>query len=321
MQATQEGQSLAVRRRRSFKEVTQDMLANPAATFATTSDRPAVPAKIFSPVHILAALSCANSIAIIIAAAIWKDGNAIISVTALSLISSAVGYASLWRPLLMRRKHTNEVPRGDVMIRTREGAFLLIRCTEEVARELYSGTEECEYYVGGRVYRMLMATGTVFLMSSIVLLGNCKWNSQIFIGASYIVLNGLYWGLGLLPQSYFWDLSRYQWDDVTPLDAKHAEETTNEEDQREGHPSFTRTLWYAIRETKHTGWVELSGAAPGTTQWKKWLGEAEENARSGNRSWKAVRRKDDLMKERTTDGGIPDQVVQHAPAVEIPRRT
>ncbi|KAH7249158.1 uncharacterized protein BKA55DRAFT_571070 [Fusarium redolens] len=302
-------------RRLTAKQKVQDMLANP--TFANTKRRPAVPAKLFSPIHILSVFSCLLSIAIIACAVVWRDGNAILAVSLISFASTVVGFASFWHPILMNRKHTNVVPRGDVMIRTREGAFLLIKCTEEVARELYSGTEECHYHVGGRTYRLLMALGTILLMLSVVLFGNCTWNSQIFIGGSYIVLNGLYWGLGMLPRSYFWDLSRYQWRDVTPEDAKNADEITDVNDQREGYPSFTRTLWFAIRETQLTGWVGRSGAAPGTQQWNKWLKEALQNAKNGNRSWESVARKDVIMKESLSADEIPDEAAQHAPAVEV----
>ncbi|KAL6914322.1 hypothetical protein ACHAPO_011717 [Fusarium lateritium] len=304
-----------ITRRLTAKQKVQDMLANP--TFANTKRRPAVPARLFSPIHILSVFSCLLSMAIIACAVVWEDGNAILSVFLISFTSTIVGYASSWHPILMNRKHTNQVPRGDVMIRTREGAFLLIKCTEEVARELYSGTEECHYHVGGRAYRLLMALGTTLLMLSVVLFGNCTWNSQIFIGGSYIVLNGLYWGLGMIPRSYFWDLSRYECKEVTPDDAKNAHETTNENDQREGYPSFTRTLWYAIRETQRTGWVAGSGAAPSTDQWKNWLREALANANNGNRSWGSVARKDAIVKENLAADEVFDEAAQHAPAVEV----
>ncbi|KAI5459280.1 hypothetical protein BGZ63DRAFT_360882 [Mariannaea sp. PMI_226] len=298
-----------LRRRATAKQMMQDVLAT--STLANTQKAPAVPAKLFSPIHILSVFSTFLSIALIVCAIIWEDGAAIIAITLISLTASITGYASSWRPILMNRKHTNEVPDGDVMIRTREGAFILIKCTEEVARELYSGTEECQYKVGGRTYRALMAIGTIILMISVVLFGNCTWNSQVFIGGSYIVLNGLYWGLGMLPRSYFWDLSRYEWRDVTPDDAKQADKTTDKDNQREGYPSFTRTLWFAIRETKRTSWVNRSGAAPGTEQWKRWLAEAEDAAKTGNRSWPSVERKDIIMKENV------DRAAQHAPATEV----
>ncbi|PTB65617.1 hypothetical protein BBK36DRAFT_163533 [Trichoderma citrinoviride] len=298
--------------RRRTTEKVQDLLST--RTMAVTGGRPIVPPKLLSPLHILSVFSFLLSAAILVAAVIWKDGVAIIAITLISLASTVVGYASSWRPILMQRRHTNDVPRGDVMIRTREGAFVLVRCSEDVARELYSGTEECEYYVGERAYRVFMALGTILLMVSVVLLGNCTWNSQIFIGGSYIVLNGLYWGLGMLPKTYFWDLSRYTWRDATG-DGQKADITTDPDDEREGHPSFTRTLWYAIRETQAIGWVERSGAAPGTPQWQQWLNEALENAKSGNRKWEAVRRKNEIMTQASKDGGDP--ATQRAPATEV----
>ncbi|KAG6000419.1 hypothetical protein E4U21_005479 [Claviceps maximensis] len=303
------------RRRGTARERAQDLLTSP--TVALGGSRPAVPAKLFSPVHILSILSCLLTIAIIATAVVRHDGTAILSVTFISIASTVVGCASFWRPILMKRKHTNQVPRGDVLIRTREGAFVLVRCSEEVARELYSGTEECEYYVGDNTYRALMALGTILLMLSVVLLGNCTWELKVLIGASYIVLNGLYWGLGMIPRSYFWDLSRYEWADVTPPDSVSAHQVTRATDQREGHPSFTRTLWYAIRETKLTGWVERSGAAPSTEQWREWLREAEAAAKRNQRTWPAVQRKNDMLKEELRNGREPDHAAQHAPVTEV----
>ncbi|KAH8904250.1 hypothetical protein BR93DRAFT_883519 [Coniochaeta sp. PMI_546] len=320
-----------VRRRETVSEKMTDYLVNP--TLANTEKRPAVPATLYSPVHVLSFLSFLLSLALVGTAVYWKDGTAIVAVGAISVASSVVGYASWWQPMLMNRSHTNQVPRGDVVIRTREGAFVLIRCTEEVARELYSGTEECMYYVSERSYPAYMGIGTVMLMISVVLLGNCNWNSQVFIGASYITLNGLYWAMGLLPREYFWDMSRYKCEDKTPQDAKDAHTTTNPDDPREGVKSYTRTLWYAIRETRRTGWVERSGAAPGTKQWREWLQEADRAAKKKQRNWPSVQRKDEIMRnfiaeerdcadtEAETDGEAVDMAEQHAPLIEVQPRT
>lgn len=320
-----------VRRRQTVSEKMTDYLASP--TLANTAKRPAVPATLYSPVHVLSFLSFLLSLALVATAAYWRDGTAIAAVGAISVASSVVGYASRWQPMLMARSHTNQVPRGDVVIRTREGAFLLIRCTEEVARELYSGTEECIYYVSEKSYPAYMAIGTVLLMVSVVLLGNCNWNSQVFIGASYITLNGLYWAMGLLPREYFWDLSRYRCEDRTPQDARDAHTTTDADDPREGVKSYTRTLWYAIRETRRIGWVERSGAAPGTKQWREWLEEAYSAAKKRQRSWPSVERKDEIMKrfiaeerdgadsEAETEAEWVDMAEQRAPLVEVQPRT
>lgn len=283
-----------ITRRQTVKERATDFIANP--TLVNNSKRPAVPAALWSPIHILSVFSMILTFAIIGFSAWYQDGTAILSVALISLASSIVGAASWWQPLLMKRSHTNKVPDGDVVIRTREGAFLLVECTENVARELYAGTEECQYYVGGQWYKVLMGIGTFLLMVSVILLGNCKWWSQVFIGGSYISLNGMYWFMGLLPKKLFWDLSRYHVEDITPKDAINAHDTTDENDPREGFKSFTRTLWYCIRETKRTAWVERSGAAPSTAQWRAWLAEAEQAAEDGNRKWPSIERKDELMK-------------------------
>ncbi len=294
-----------------------DILTNP--TMVNSEERYTVPPKFYSPHHVLSVFSSLLTAGIIIAAVFWEDGTAILAITLISLAGSIVCYASWWRPILMHRRTTNEVPPGDTVIRTREGAFVLIKCTEEVARELYSGTEECKY-LSTDFYRVFMGLGMVLLMVAVVLLGNCGWNSQVFIGGSYILLNGLYWATGLLPQKHFWDLGRYHVEDVTPEDARKAADTTDPNDPREGTPSFTRTLWYAIRETKRGGWVERSGAMPGTVLWKKWLKEAVAAAKKGNDKWEAVRRKNEIMKHDVDED--VDEAEQHAPLLEVqaPRR-
>ncbi|KAL1869703.1 hypothetical protein VTK73DRAFT_3040 [Phialemonium thermophilum] len=295
-------------RRMTVQEKVTDLLVNP--TLAMTARRPAVPPTLYSPVHVLSFGSFLLTMALVGLAAHFRDGTAILAILLISAAASVVGYASWWRPILMSRSSGTQVPEGDVVIRTREGAFVLVRCAEEVARELYAGTEECEYHVGEQSFRAWMALGTVMLMVAVVLLGNCEFAMQIAISVSYIAINGLYWGLGMLPKEYFWDLSRFEWKDVTPDDAQRAHETDilspgdnrgldeGNSGRREGpecEKSFTRTLWYAIRETKRISWVIRSGVAPGTPQWRQWLREAERAAVAGNRRWPAVTRKNEIM--------------------------
>lgn len=324
-----------IRRQNTFREKVENTLVS-----GGRNKRPAVPARLASPLHMLTLFSFLVSLAILACAIVWRDGTAIVSIFFISIASSIVSYATWWEPRLMSVEGTEsrKLPDGDIMIRTREGAFIYIRCKEDVARELFSGTEECKYRVNGSGHNLLMASGTVILMLAIVLLGNCKWNSQMFIGAAYIVLNGLYWGLGMLPKKYFWDLSRYDIQDKTPADAKEAHKITlprathrrdrsftarvNTTLSRVGsviahprHPPtddddaprppvepdsracFTRTLWFAIRETRTVEWVGRNKAAPNTPVWNKWLEEAGMAARRGDRGWGAVARKDELIEE------------------------
>jgi len=227
--------------------------------------------------------------------------------------------------IIVNVTHNIKLPPGDLIIRTSQFAFLYIKCEETVMRELF-GTDECKYRVGDRLYRFLMGIGTILLMISVVLLGNCSWNMQLFIGVSYITLNGLYWAMGMLPKKLFWDLSRYQWKNITPPDARLAELTIEGSKSREDVASFTRTLWYAIRETKRTAWVKRSGTTPDTPQWRQWLEEAEREAKANNRTWEAVARKDEIMRIDEDDpnpGNNPDRndsAEQHAPLSEVQNR-
>ena len=282
--------------------------------------KPRVPSKIFSPLNILSIGSFFLTIGLLIWAAIIKDGTAIVAVGTISFASSIVGYASWWSPELMNRTFRSQVPPGDIVVRTREGAFILIRCNEDVARELYVGTEECVYKVQTQRYRVLVALGTFLLMVSVVLLGNCNFTMQAAIGVSYIVLNGLYWCAALVEKQHFWDLSSYEWEDITADDAKDAD--VKQDDSLGGHASFTRTMWYAIRETKKTGWVSRGGAAPKTPQWEEWLRAAEENAKIGNRKWDAVGERERIVGHVESvpqaKAARRDTAEQHVPATEVP---
>lgn len=326
-----------IKRRLTFKEQMTDFVANPTLnpSSASLAARPAVPPALVSPIHILTIFSFALTLVIFGLTAYWRDGNALLAVVIISLQASLVGYASWWAPQLTSRPPhgTDTPPPGDMMIRTRSGAFVLVRCSEEVARELYTGAEECEYHVGATQYRCCMAAGTALLMVGVVLLGNTGFESQALIAGSYIVLNGAYWLLGMLPRRHFWDLSRYVWEDATPDDARDADKMTQHRregagagggGEEEDSPSFTRTLWYAIRETAgQTWWVERSGAAPSTDQWKQWLREAGEKAADPRqRGWAAVARKNEIMKAGSARGGpvlrgesaATDSPEQRAPA-------
>ncbi|KHJ30924.1 hypothetical protein EV44_g2552 [Erysiphe necator] len=258
--------------------------------------RPRIPARKISPLNVVTVLTFLWTCALIIWASFLHDGTAILALITISMVSSVVGFASWWQPVLMNRPSKSKVPDGDVVIRTREGAFLLVKCNEDVARELYTGTEECLYYVTTEGYRTLVGFGTVLLMISVVLLGNCGITMQAAIGISYMVLNGIFWAASLLNPTSFWDLSYYQVEDITPKDSRDAHERTvistdfgGITETQEQLPSFTRTMWYAIRETKKIGWVKTSGAAPRTPEWDEWLRLAEQHANQGNRGWSAVK--------------------------------
>jgi hypothetical protein len=298
-----------------------------AATKVLVTTEPHIPTKTFSPLNVLSVLSCLLTIGLLIWAALIEDGTACVALGSISLASCIVGYGSWWSPILKQRVFDGYVPPGDVVIRTREGAFIVVKCDEEVARELYTGTEECHYWAKTKTYRVLVGMGTFLLMVSVVLLGNCDFPMQAAIGGSYIALNGAFWLVSLLGKDSFWDMSVYNCNDITPPDAVLAEESHPPD--VEAIASYTRSLWYAIRETGgETAWARISGAAPQTDEWKKWLDEAGEHAQTAQRNWPAVQRRGVIIgtadpaintsihgSPNRSDSGLPEQ---HAPATQIP---
>ncbi|KAF4337211.1 hypothetical protein FBEOM_8904 [Fusarium beomiforme] len=288
------------RRRATIQERVSDFITN-APDVKDPSERPSAKyrarfksqASLYSPLNLLAIFSFFLTVGLVVAAIVLHDGTALLGIILISMASSIIGAAAWWKPALLPRRNSNRTPPGDVIIRNREGVLVLIKCTEEIARELYSGVEECLYYTSGRAYRIYMILGAIIIMPAVILFGNCTFTMQLLVGIAYMLLNVLYWALGLLPRSLYWDLSRYKWNDITPPDAAGCE--TGDDDS--GIASYTRTLWYAIRETKSTEWARRTGAVPGTREWNKWLSEAEAAAVREERNWRAVARKNDIMKE------------------------
>lgn len=275
----------------------KDQISSRISNRPSLVDEPPVAARLNSPLHLLSMVSFLMTLGLIIAAGVWNDGTAIIAVSLISIASSIICYAASWRPLLLTRSKKADWP-GDLVIRTYQGAFLVVKCTDEVARELYTGAQECEYYHSGAMYIMLMTAGAVMIMPSVILMGNCSFNMQVLMGAAYMILNVAYWLLSILPPHLFWDLSRYKWADVTPVDCRGNEVF-------DGSSVYSKTLWYAIRETKSTAWIPRSGAVPNTPQWRKWYDEAQVAAVSGNRDWPAVERKETIMRESLDESEKP----------------
>ena len=250
-----------------------------------------VPPRMLSPLNILTIFSSLIVLGAIIWAFVLNDGVAVLALVAIASSSTLVGIASHWRPRLATRPTDTKVPKGDIVIRTREGVFVVIKCAEEIARELFMGPEECNYLVSDQWFKVLGGISLSLVTLSVIFLGNCSWTMQAVIAVIYIMLNVFYWVASLLPPSWLWDLSRYKCVDVTPKYLKNADKISEDYSK----PSFTRSLWYAIQATGEIEWVTVSDAAPRTPEWNTWLGLAKTNCRNPN--WDAVGEKDRLMKK------------------------
>ncbi|GAQ04957.1 hypothetical protein ALT_2278 [Aspergillus lentulus] len=232
-------------------------------------DPPMPPLKAIIPLYPDCVLNFVTlaSICITIALAIWSgvqhDAVALLGLGTMALSTSMACMSAQWRPRLTTRTAAGQVVAGDVVIRTRSGAFVSVKCSEEVARELYAGTETCEYVYNGRYHQVLLATSTVLLMAAIIFLSNCGWKIQIAVGLAYIILNLAYWAMALLTDPHeAWNMEhRYE---VDLLEKKDNE-------------NYTQVLWDVIRTTwgDSLGQKDGSGTRDKELEWMAEGGEGE----------------------------------------------
>lgn len=282
-----------------------------------------VKARTRGPLSFLAILGCAESIAILGVSIYNRDGFAILAVILLSFLSSLAGLANWWYlELPKRRKMARKVagtatgptiqwepPKGDVVVRHPKGSFLVVQCTEDVARELYFAPENVYYLIESPwVYRLMSLIGTLMLMLGIVALGNADNIQQIIFAASYMTLNAAYWLVAALPARLHWDLSMYkirkqklispafELDDedenekfgiAAKLTRKQRREKREKAQIAEKairtctdlNPNFTWAMWKTIVATESINWVKKNDALPETEVWNEWLQDALQKAR------------------------------------------
>jgi hypothetical protein len=285
--------------------------------------RASIPQHPFSFLNMVTVVSIGMTVGLFIWAALIHDGVALLGIGTMSLSTSTACLSGRWRPTLTVRPTGAKVPPGDVVIKTRGGAFIVVRCAEEIARELYGGIETCDYVYEGSEHQLLLACSTILLLASILFLSNSGWTMQLAIGLAYIILNVLYWVMSLIttPEK-IWDTARYNVKllKATPphvvqkrygkrkeveLDVSERRYATKDtelvkpkkrekrEGEQDGELSFTETLWWAIRETEEIDWVRKHKIAPDTPNWDGWLQEAKANSK--NPDWDAVEAKDRWM--------------------------
>lgn len=229
-----------------------------------------VTASTFGPQSYLALFGCIESLFLFSLAIAYRDGMAILAVLLLSFLSSLVGIGNKWNLRLHQRKISNgSVPRGDVVIRYPKGNFLVVECTEEVARELYFAPEAIDYLITHPpVYRIMSLVGTMAIMIGVIALANAQIQLQLAFAASYILLNAAYWMVAALPSKVHWDVSCFR---IVKQKFSHSEHGFDAKTFTDYNPTFTTALWRAITATKNVGWVKWSSATPHSRAWDQWL--------------------------------------------------
>lgn len=234
---------------------------------------------------------------------------AILADVCLSFLSTLVGVVNKWNLNLPKRAGDKNhwTPPGDVILRYPKGSFVVIRCSEDVARELFFAPEGIEYDVETPwKYRMIALAGSILLMFGVIFLGNAKTNCQVAFAVSYMILNAAYWIIAALPKRFHWDTSAFEvipeafdenqatYEQVYADMKKKAEDDGKDFCKKDMpktipkeryckqfisyHKTFTQALWKVIIATRETEWIRRSDAAPKSEAWDRWLEDARKHA-------------------------------------------
>ncbi|RDI87903.1 Ribosome assembly protein [Venturia inaequalis] len=272
-----------------------------------------VKAKFLGPTTFVAFVGFGISLGLFAFSIQQQDGMGMLADICLSLLSTLIGLGNKWTLKLPTRKATKSTPEGDVVIRYPKGNFVVVRCTEDVARELFFAPENIKYLVEQPwKYRMIALVGTIILMFGVIFLGNAGTNVQVAWAVSFMVLNAGYWIVAALPQRYHWDTTCFkvihqafdepaQEAEVLPVVAKNGNDLMDEQEARNTaksdvnkslpipskrkpwvsyNKSFTEALWRVIVATQDIEWIKRSRTAPATKAWDEWLHEAVSQAES-----------------------------------------
>lgn len=218
-----------------------------------------------APLNLLAIASCLLFIGLMVWSILLRDGVALIGILLMSFASSALDYASYWSSLNFPRNAQEGKVLDDIVISTRWGAFVVVRCHDAIARELYWGSEECQYSSSTSAGRILGGViGGLMVLIAVVLFANCSsWEMQAAIGTMYAFLNVVYWLVTAIPEAWSWDLRCY---------AVHADRIS---EYHKRSRTFTSALSTAIKLTQSVVWVKQNRIMPPTDAWDAWLEQAE----------------------------------------------
>ena len=237
---------------------------------------PPVKATATGPLALVTVLGFTLSLILFAASITFGDGMSFIATLLLSFLSTLIGAANKWTLELPSRKGPSPTP-GDTVIRYPNGSFLVVKCEEDVARELFFAPEEIKYNITNpTVYRMISLVGTIMLMLGVVCLANAKLQLQFAWAGAYILINAAHWAAAAVPPKLHWDLSCYEVEEQS-IDGFVARKKTIPEGSglKKIKKTFTEALWEAILVTKSTRWTKAGKAAPQTEVWDQWLIEAE----------------------------------------------
>ncbi|EME43918.1 hypothetical protein DOTSEDRAFT_79851 [Dothistroma septosporum NZE10] len=226
---------------------------------------PAIASRLLSAISIIAMISSMVSLGLLIWAALTSDGVAVLGIIVMSFAAPVLCAGSRYH-LRIPARAGGVTPPENVVFRTRDGAFTVVHCNEDIARLLCFSPEAPAYTMDVYTNRLSRdVVGGLMSIVSISLFGNCSWTMQV----AYAFLNVSYWVAAILPERHSWRF------DTLII-------TTQERIRK---ASFTAAFWVAMNRSRTTSWVKASRAIPDTRVWDGWLQEAGRNINESPDAW------------------------------------
>jgi hypothetical protein len=192
--------------------------------------------------------------------------------------------AAQWSVGPPQKPASADLPRGTIVIYSKAGAFVIVKCDERTARTLYlNNTETCHYRLNSFWSKLYVFCGSILLMTGVLFTSNCTRNMQLALGVCYLALNATYMLVALSR-----DATGY-----SHWDYQHIHYKTVEGYRELGR--YMETLWFAIQITQSSRLVRSARLAPDTPAWDRWLKDAQKSAQ---KSAAAIHREDDFKPRR-----------------------
>jgi hypothetical protein len=236
-----------------------------AQTNSLVNNRPSVRPRAFGPLAIVTLVDFGIAITLFVSSIVYGDGMSMLATILLALLSTLTGVSNSWN-LRLPRRSPSDAPAGDTVIRYPNGSFLVVKCEEDIARELFFAPEEIDYTIKNTIiYRLISLVGTLMLMLGVIALANARLELQFAWAGAYIIINAAHWVAAAVPAHSHWDFDDYR---IEEIGLQGGFRNVN----------FTEALWKAILFTQSKRWVQLGGAAPKAPWWDEWLEEAKAHA-------------------------------------------
>jgi hypothetical protein len=225
--------------------------------------QPSVRLEAFGPLALVTLVDTAIALALFISSIVFGDGMSTLAAIFLTLLSTLTGISNSWTLRLPVRSRA-DAPAGDTIIRYPNGSFLVVKCEEDIARELFFAPEGVDYLIASAItYRIISLFGTIMLMFGVIALANARLELQFAWAGAYVIINALHWLLAAVPPRVHWDFSDYT---VEELCLEKEPQSSN----------FTEALWKAIAFSQTTDWVQDNWGTARTAVWSDWLEKAKE---------------------------------------------